>query len=110
MQAIVSRWAEALVPGEMATISHQRAETVILQAVQQATQQATEQALLSLLTSADVARELGVSLRRVQAHARTLNLRGFAVGWKVPGTHVWLFRPQEVKLLRGGPRGRPTTK
>ena len=105
--AIVSRWTDALVNREIAMISRERAETVIRQAVQQAAQAATEQALMGLLTSGDVARELQVSVRRVQAHARTLNQRGFAVGWNVPGTRVWLFRPEEVETLRGGPVGRP---
>jgi hypothetical protein len=107
IEAIVARWADALVPREMATVSHLRAEAVIRQAVQQAAQTATELALLGLLTSADVARELGVSVRRVQAHAKRLNERGFAVGWRVPGTRVWLFRPEEVESLCGGPVGRP---
>ncbi len=106
-EVIVSRWADALVSREMATVSHERAETVIRQAVQQAAQQAEEWALVGLLTSADVAHELGVSVRRVQAHARVLNQGGFAVGWQVPGTHVWLFRQAEIESLRGGPPGRP---
>ena len=57
--------------------------------------------LLSLMTTADVAAELGISERRVRALAAARN-----VGWQ-PGQGVWVFRPADVEALRPGPPGRP---
>jgi hypothetical protein len=55
-----------------------------------------------LLTASEVAALLGVSDRRVRALATRRN-----VGWQVPNTRIWLFRPDEVELLRPGKPGRP---
>jgi hypothetical protein len=55
-----------------------------------------------LLTAADVAAILGVSDRRVRALAKRRN-----IGWQVPNTRIWLFRPYEVELLKPGKPGRP---
>lgn len=59
-----------------------------------------------LLTTREVAKLLGISVRRVQALARERHAR-LGIGWQVPGTRTWLFRPEEVELLRPGPPGRP---
>lgn len=57
--------------------------------------------LLSLMTTAEVAAELGISERRVRALAAARR-----VGWKV-GRGAWVFRPEDVERLRPGPPGRP---
>lgn len=59
-------------------------------------------ALMSLMTSDDVALQLGVSVRRIRAIAKIKH-----VGYQVPGTSQWLFRPSEIETLRPGPAGRP---
>lgn len=53
----------------------------------------------SLLTVEDVAQILKVSTRRVRAIARNRHDR-FGIGWQVPGTCQWLFRPEEIEYLR----------
>lgn len=63
-------------------------------------------ALLSLLTVEDVADQLGISARRVRALAAERHER-FGIGYRVPGTGAWLFRPEELDALRPGPAGYP---
>lgn len=58
--------------------------------------------LLSLMTTADVAAELGISERRVRALAAARN-----VGWQ-PGQGVWVFRPADIEMLRIRRPGRPS--
>jgi|GEM_PF-1618277 hypothetical protein len=62
-------------------------------------------ALLSLMTSDQVALEIGVSLRRMQAIAKNRHER-FGVGFQVPGKNPWLFTPEEIDLLRPGKSGK----
>lgn len=57
--------------------------------------------LLSLLDTAAMAAQLGVSGARVRALAAARR-----VGWKV-GRGAWVFRPEDVERLRPGPPGRP---
>ena len=58
-----------------------------------------------LLTVEDVAEMFGITPRRVRAIARNRHAR-FGIGWQVPGTNNWLFRPGEVELLRPDERYR----
>lgn len=55
-------------------------------------------ALSSLLTIKDVAEKFGISTRRVRAIAKNRHER-FGIGWQVPGTNQWLFRPKELEML-----------
>jgi len=55
-------------------------------------------ALMSLLTVEDVAERFNVTPRRVRAIAKNRHER-FGVGWQVPGTNQWLFRPEELTIL-----------
>jgi len=73
---------------------------------QKAFSQGESCSLLSLMTVRDVAAQLRVSERRVRAIARERHEQ-FGIGWQVPGTSTWLFRPEEVELLRPGTSGRP---
>ena len=63
-------------------------------------------ALLSLMTVEEMAHELGVSERRVRAIAQERHER-MGVGYQVPGTRQWLFRPEEIESLRPYSAGRP---
>jgi len=55
-------------------------------------------ALTSLLTVEDVAERFGITPRRVRAIAKNRHER-FGIGWQVPGTNQWLFRPEELDSL-----------
>lgn len=67
---------------------------------------AEKHVLNSLLTTHDIARQFGVTERRIRALAVSRHaIHG--IGWKAPSTCVWFFRPSEVELLRPAPRGRP---
>lgn len=63
-------------------------------------------ALMSLLTVEDIAGTLGVSTRRVRAIAKNRHER-FGIGWQVPGTNQWLFRPEEMEQLQPDEKYRP---
>lgn len=55
--------------------------------------------LMNLLTVEDVAEQFNISPRRIRAIAKHRYER-FGVGWQVPGTNQWLFRPEELDILR----------
>ena len=80
-------------------VTEARLRAVMRPAMQRIRSNSENYALMSLLTADDVAEILGVSVRRVRAIARNRHER-FGVGWQVPGTSQWLFRPSEIEALR----------
>lgn len=59
---------------------------------------------LNYLTTEDMASRLGVSVRRVRALAASRQ-----VGWQA-SRGTWIFRPEDVELLRPGKPGRKSRK
>ena len=87
------------------TLSRTAMETVLRQTATRSAQWAQSGVLLSLLTAENVAEQLHVTSRRVRALARRRQ-----IGWQVPGTHQWLFTPDEIESLRPGLPGRPSRR
>ncbi|HHW13514.1 MAG TPA: hypothetical protein GXX28_01100 [Firmicutes bacterium] len=102
----ISGAVEALLPHGTGTVTAHRLEKVLRDVAEVAFREGESYALLSLLTVDDVARELGVTPARVRALAKARHDR-FGIGWQVPGSRTWLFRPEEIELLRPGRPGRP---
>lgn len=90
---------EAMFPHGAGRAPHIAVQHWLEQVGQVAFREGGSYALLSLLTVEDVAREFGVTPRRVRALARNRHER-FGIGWQVPGTNQWLFRPEEIERLR----------
>jgi hypothetical protein len=88
------------------TTNHQRVQYHLDQIAELAFNTGTGYALSSLMTVEDVAARLGVSTRRVRVIANAQHQR-FGIGWQVPRTNQWLFRPEELNSLRPGLPGRP---
>lgn len=96
---------------EARLVTRERALHVLGILAQHVAQQVADSVLIALLTADDVAIRLNVSPRRVRARATWLNAHGVNVGWRVTGTNVWLFRPEELATLkaeRGAGRPRKT--
>jgi hypothetical protein len=87
-------------------MSETRLRTALSQVAQVAFSAGESYALLSLMTVDEVAAQLGVSVRRVRAIAK-IKHEQFGIGYQVPNTSQWLFRPSEVESLRPGKSGRP---
>ncbi len=81
-------------------VSPMRAQAVAMDALYRGYQAGRTDAIMELMTTEQMAGELGVSVRRVQAIA---NRRG--VGWSI-GRDV-LFRPEDIEAMRPGKPGRP---
>jgi hypothetical protein len=96
---------DTLLPNGAGTLTSHRLQYALSTVAQVAFSQGESYALLSLLTVEDVAARLGVTPQRVRAIAKARHHLG--IGWQVPGSRTWLFRPQEVELLRPGRPGRP---
>jgi hypothetical protein len=111
MQIVEGRIAailEALFPNGAGTAPAHRVEAQLRAVAQVAFREGEASVLLSLLTAGDVAERLGVTQRRVLAKAKALRESGISVGWQVPGSSVWLFRPSELGLLQpAASAGRP---
>ncbi len=107
IDTIVQAAADDLLGGQVArTITTDRAEHVCNRLALQVEQMARSRVLLSLMSTADVAEHFGVSPRRIQARVKWLRARGHDVGWHVPGTRAWLFRPEELPILEPDARYR----
>lgn len=102
----IKKTIEALLPYGAGPLTSQRLRTALETIAALAWREAESQVLLNLLTVEDIAELFGVSPRRVQALAKTRHAR-FGIGYQVPGTRTWLFRPEEIELLRPGKTGRP---
>ena len=105
----INNLVESLLPNGAGTISATRLQTALSQVAQVAFSAGSDYALMSLLTVDDVADQLGVSVRRVRAIAK-IKHEQFGIGYQVPGTNQWLFRPSEIESLRPGAVGRPRTQ
>lgn len=93
---------ETLLPhGGGGTITEHRLRWALEMVAQVAWSEGETSALMALMTTEQVADQLGVSERRVRALATD---RG--VGWQV-SRGTWLFRPGDIELLRPITRGRP---
>ena len=97
---------EAMFPYGAGTVNSHRVQHHLDHIAQMAFNTGGSYALLSLLTVEDVAEQFHITPRRVRAIARVQHQRS-AIGWQVPGTNQWLFRPEELDFLRPGPPGRP---
>lgn len=102
----INREIEALSPHGEGRASSARVKRSLESVAAVAFREGQRYALSSLMTVDDVAEKLGVSARRVRAIAKAMHER-YGVGWQAPGTGVWLFRPEDIDILRPGPEGRP---
>lgn len=103
----IQKMIDAFIPhGGGATITEIRFRTALEKVGAQAFTIGQDYALTSLMTVEEVALTLGISERRVRAIAKNRHDR-FGVGFQVPGSNTWLFRPEELESLRpwsGKPR------
>jgi len=102
----IDKLVAQLLPNGSGAVSAARLRFALETVAQAAFTAGGDYALMSLMTANDVADKLGISVRRVRAIAANRHAR-FGVGYKVPGTSQWLFRPTEIEALRPGPNGRP---
>lgn len=81
-----------------------RAQHVLTRLAYQAYQHGVSQTLLGLRDTRQAAAELGISVRRVQALAKSRNL-----GWRTTSGRDVIFRPEDIENMRtritGKPRG-----
>ena len=94
----VEKAMDAMFPYGAGQTTHQRVRHWLDKIAQVAFTHGEQYALLSLLTVEDVAEQFGITPRRVRAIARNRHNR-LGIGWQVPGTNQWLFRPEEVEHL-----------
>lgn len=97
---------DAMFPHGVGRASHTAVHHWLDNVAQVAFREGESHALLSLLTVEDMAEMLGVTKRRVRAIAKNRHER-FGIGWQVPGTCQWLFRPEEIEQLRPDEKYRP---
>lgn len=96
----IDKSIEALVPNGAGPVTDRRLRRELDQVAQVAFREGASYALGNLLTVEDVAEQLHVTTRRVRAIARNRQERGFPVGWQVPGTSQWLFRPEDLEQMQ----------
>lgn len=102
----IERAMQHMFPHGTGTTNNHRVQYHLNQVGELAFNTGVNYALLSLLTVEEVAVRFNISTRRVRAIARERHER-FGIGWQVPGTNQWLFRPEEIEHLEPGPVGRP---
>ena len=59
-----------------------------------------------LLTTKELAEMLGVNRTRANQLARSRHKK-YGIGYQIPGTNQWLFRPEDMRLLLPDKPGRP---
>lgn len=102
----INKLIESLLPNGAGTITETRLRTALSQVAQVAFSAGESYALTSLLTVSDVAELFGVNVSRVRAIAKRKHEQ-FGIGYQIPNTNQWLFRPSEIESLRPGQVGRP---
>jgi len=94
----IQKAMDAMFPYGAGHTTHTRARHWLETIAKIAFDQGGAYALMSLLTVEEVAERFGVTPRRVRAIAKHRHER-FGIGWQVPGTNQWLFRPEEMEVL-----------
>ena len=94
----IQKAMDAMFPHGAGRTTHTQVKHWLDSISQTAFDQGEMYALMSLLTVEDVAERFGISRRRVRAIAKNRHER-FGIGWQVPGTNQWLFRPEELAIL-----------
>lgn len=95
----IQKAMDAMFPHGAGRISHTQVKHWLDAVAKIAFGQGEAYALMSLLTVEDVAERFGISPRRVRAIAKNRHER-FGIGWQVPGTNQWLFRSEELGILK----------
>ncbi len=106
VEQAIARALGVMFPDGAGTTTQHRVSYHLEQIAQIAFRQGESYALMSLLTVEDVAERFGITPRRVRAIARNRQTRFGNLGWQVPGTNQWLFRPEELEQLRPDERYR----
>lgn len=102
----IAQYIQSLLPNGAGTITETKLRHVLDNVAQTAFSVGQDYALSSLLTVNDVAELFGVNVSRVRAIAKQKHQQ-FGIGYQIPGTNQWLFRPSEIESLRPGAVGRP---
>jgi len=89
---------ETMFPHGAGRTTHTRVQHALNHIAQIAFTQGQTYALTSLLTIEDLAERFNITPRRARAIAKNRHER-FGIGWQVPGTNQWLFRPEELSIL-----------
>lgn len=95
----ISRAMDAMFPYGAGNTTHHQVRHHLNRISQVAFREGQSYALLSLMTADEVAERFGITPRRVRAIARNRHDR-FGIGWQVPGTNQWLFKPEEIEHLQ----------
>ncbi len=102
----INKSIESLLPNGAGTITETKLRHVLDNVAQTAFSAGESYALTSLLTVNDVAELFGVDVSRIRAIAKQKH-KQFGIGYQIPNTNQWLFRPSEIESLRPGSVGRP---
>jgi hypothetical protein len=102
----INQYVQSLLPNGAGTITETKLRHVLDNVAQTAFSVGQDYALSSLLTVNDVAELFGVNVSRVRAIAKQKHEQ-FGIGYQIPNTNQWLFRPSEIESLRPGSVGRP---
>ena len=94
----IDREIGTLLPHGAGSVTDRRLRHHMEQIAEVAFREGQSYVLLSLMTVEDVADRFAITPRRVRAIARNRHQR-FGIGWQVPGTSQWLFRPEELEHL-----------
>jgi len=105
----INQYTQSLLPNGAGTITETKLRHVLDNVAQTAFSVGQDYALSSLLTVNDVAELFGVNVSRVRAIAKQKHAQ-FGIGYQIPNTNQWLFRPSEIESLRPGAVGRPKTQ
>ena len=102
IQDRINRQVEAHLPNGAGTMTEVRFRHALEAVAITAFSEGERAALAALMTTDEMAAELGVSVRRVQALVKSRP----GVGWQV-SRGTWLFRRDEIEKLRPRAVGRP---
>jgi hypothetical protein len=102
----IERAIETMFPNGEGRVGRTLVERELHNVAQRAWTEGQAYVLLNLKMIEDVAETYHISTRRARALAAERHAR-FGIGWQVPGTKAWLFRPEEMASLAPGPEGYP---
>jgi len=106
MNAEIEKAIASLVPAGEGIVSTETLRNVFTKISQLAFVKGENASYSKLLTTKELAEMLGVNRTRANQLARSRHKK-YGIGYQIPGTNQWLFRPEDMRLLLPDKPGRP---
>jgi len=109
INAMIAETVDRLLPNERGTMSAEKLRDSLTKLTRDAFAMGEDYGINGLMTTEQAADKLGISAKSLRA-VIVKKCHQYGIGRQITGNNTWLFRPEEIELLRPAEVGRPWKK